>query len=478
MVWVWIIIAIIIIALIIWFLMRARSARSAAGQPSVGRHASGEDRSGPPPGMASTPPTRPDLDTEPRDSSAGSAMSAEAAPAGGADTNEFTRGTEHTTTNYGSAADPTPDSASAMPAGEPVEAGAADADGPSTAVPVVGQDRHGQDDVSALPADGSDEFDDVHDAVDTAHSPTAAPQDVTDAQPPLPTATDPQRVTAAVDGAPRRGGTDEEVAALNDDPAPRVGDAPTQSAAATARHDDLEFRGTEVQHPSEGSIAPDAAASGEARESVAEPAATPAEPVDAPVERDPMTERFGEGATSPRSDGAAPDGFTIKGNADSMLFHTPDSPRYDATTAAVWFTDEIAATSAGFAHWDREKRGQAPEEPAGGTSYTTGTSDTGVAVTGLTGTSQPATEPEVPAAEPVEPTDPDPMREQFGEGAASPRADGSAPSERHTIKGNADTMLFHTSDSPHYDRTEAEVWFADEESAKAAGFQHWDHRKR
>ncbi|AXK45801.1 50S ribosomal protein L4 [Brachybacterium saurashtrense] len=57
----------------------------------------------------------------------------------------------------------------------------------------------------------------------------------------------------------------------------------------------------------------------------------------------------------------------------------------------------------------------------------------------------------------------------FGEGSATPAADGSAPAG-FTIKGNQDSMKFHTPDSPWYGRTKAEVWFASEEAAKAAGF--------
>ena len=57
----------------------------------------------------------------------------------------------------------------------------------------------------------------------------------------------------------------------------------------------------------------------------------------------------------------------------------------------------------------------------------------------------------------------------FGEGSAAPAADGSAP-EGFTIKGNQGSMKFHTPDSPWYGRTKAEVWFASEEAAKAAGF--------
>jgi uncharacterized membrane protein ArfC len=38
-------------------------------------------------------------------------------------------------------------------------------------------------------------------------------------------------------------------------------------------------------------------------------------------------------------------------------------------------------------------------------------------------------------------------------------------------------MLYHTPDSPYYGRTKAEVWFQDEETAAAAGFERWDHKK-
>lgn len=44
-----------------------------------------------------------------------------------------------------------------------------------------------------------------------------------------------------------------------------------------------------------------------------------------------------------------PEGFPIKGNDDSKLYHTPDSPYYSRTVAEVWFADEAAAEAAGFA---------------------------------------------------------------------------------------------------------------------------------
>jgi large subunit ribosomal protein L22 len=47
--------------------------------------------------------------------------------------------------------------------------------------------------------------------------------------------------------------------------------------------------------------------------------------------------------------------------------------------------------------------------------------------------------------------------------------DGNGP-DTHPIKGNADSMLYHTPDSRYYAITKAEVWFDTEEHAEAAGF--------
>ncbi len=73
------------------------------------------------------------------------------------------------------------------------------------------------------------------------------------------------------------------------------------------------------------------------------------DPVAAGAEGDPTPEPpYGEGSHAALADGAQPDGFAIKGNADSMLYHTPDSPFYGRTTAEVWFASETAAEAAGF----------------------------------------------------------------------------------------------------------------------------------
>jgi large subunit ribosomal protein L17 len=43
-----------------------------------------------------------------------------------------------------------------------------------------------------------------------------------------------------------------------------------------------------------------------------------------------------------------PSGYDIKGNENSMKYHTPESPYYEQTNAEVWFNSEQAAESAGF----------------------------------------------------------------------------------------------------------------------------------
>ena len=50
-----------------------------------------------------------------------------------------------------------------------------------------------------------------------------------------------------------------------------------------------------------------------------------------------------------------------------------------------------------------------------------------------------------------------------------PDEDGNGP-DTHPIKGNADSMLYHTPDSRYYKVTKAEVWFDTVENAEAAGF--------
>ena len=66
---------------------------------------------------------------------------------------------------------------------------------------------------------------------------------------------------------------------------------------------------------------------------------------------------YGEGSHAPLEDPAeAPEGFEIKGNADSMLYHVPGSSHYDRTVAEVWFASPEAAEAAGFSLPESQKK--------------------------------------------------------------------------------------------------------------------------
>jgi len=77
------------------------------------------------------------------------------------------------------------------------------------------------------------------------------------------------------------------------------------------------------------------------------------EPVKAVAAAEPADEAtdgpYGPGSAAPLADGAAPDGFSVKGNANSMKFHTTESPWYEQTIAEVWFATAEDAERAGFA---------------------------------------------------------------------------------------------------------------------------------
>jgi large subunit ribosomal protein L17 len=84
---------------------------------------------------------------------------------------------------------------------------------------------------------------------------------------------------------------------------------------------------------------------GTAKKSSEAPAAEAAE--------EPTAVELPEGAVAGTEDGAAPEGYDVKGNANSGLYHVPGSQWYDATDAEFWFASAEDAEKAGF-------------EPAGG----------------------------------------------------------------------------------------------------------------
>ncbi len=70
--------------------------------------------------------------------------------------------------------------------------------------------------------------------------------------------------------------------------------------------------------------------------------------VDADTDEDEDEHPYGPDSHAPLADGSQPEGFPVKGNADSMLYHVPGSSFYARTVAEVWFTTAEAAEAAGF----------------------------------------------------------------------------------------------------------------------------------
>lgn len=94
-------------------------------------------------------------------------------------------------------------------------------------------------------------------------------------------------------------------------------------------------RGTQFARKAAPAAAPATAAA---------PAAAEEEVIEDPTAQGP----YGKGSAEPVADGSAPDGFPVKGNRDSMKYHTPDSPYYDRTEAEAWFASAQDAEAAGF----------------------------------------------------------------------------------------------------------------------------------
>jgi large subunit ribosomal protein L4 len=91
--------------------------------------------------------------------------------------------------------------------------------------------------------------------------------------------------------------------------------------------------------------APPAPAKQVAKKQAAPEPSAAAEPATSGTDEAP----YGPGSHGPLEDGSAPDGYEIKGNADSMLYHVPGSRFYNQTVAEVWFATEEDAEAAGFA---------------------------------------------------------------------------------------------------------------------------------
>ena len=62
-----------------------------------------------------------------------------------------------------------------------------------------------------------------------------------------------------------------------------------------------------------------------------------------------VAEALPAGSHAPLESGEAPEGFEVKGNADSMKYHVPGSRWYSSTKAEIWFDSAESAEAAGYA---------------------------------------------------------------------------------------------------------------------------------
>lgn len=91
-----------------------------------------------------------------------------------------------------------------------------------------------------------------------------------------------------------------------------------------------------------------AASSAALTEGAASHSAAPAGHPAAPAGHLAVEQPYGEGSAAPAPDGSGPEGFTVKGNASSMIYHDETSPSYEETVAEVWFLSAAHAEAAGF----------------------------------------------------------------------------------------------------------------------------------
>jgi large subunit ribosomal protein L17 len=113
-------------------------------------------------------------------------------------------------------------------------------------------------------------------------------------------------------------------------------ESPTAASVATTAGSQVVIGADEVDAAADtDEVADEAGAAADTDEEVEESASTDEAP-------------YGEGSHAALDDGAQPEGFPIKGEADAMIYHEPDSASYDSTDADVWFANEEAAEAAGF----------------------------------------------------------------------------------------------------------------------------------
>ena len=112
----------------------------------------------------------------------------------------------------------------------------------------------------------------------------------------------------------------------------------------------VEAIGVHATDPAEGKVDVEAADDGAAEDGAADDGAAEDDAADGAQRSDDSAFEQGEweGSVLPDDDGNGPATHPIKGNADSMLYHEPDSRYYAITKAEVWFDTAEHAEAAGF----------------------------------------------------------------------------------------------------------------------------------
>jgi large subunit ribosomal protein L4 len=120
------------------------------------------------------------------------------------------------------------------------------------------------------------------------------------------------------------------------------------ASAAAAPAAEKAAKVEKADKPAKAEKAEKAASLVDAADAAPAPKATKAAKVADAPEAPAVAAELPAGAAAPLEDGSAPEGFTVKGNADSGLYHEPDGRWYDATVAEFWFKTAADAEAAGF----------------------------------------------------------------------------------------------------------------------------------
>ncbi len=106
-----------------------------------------------------------------------------------------------------------------------------------------------------------------------------------------------------------------------------------------------------------------------AEDEVTETSADDAGEIPHPLEADlSLDEPYGDGSHKALDDESMPEGFPIKGNANSAKYHQPDGRWYEQTVAEVWFADTASAEAAGFIEAGTKAKSAASEDDAAPTT--------------------------------------------------------------------------------------------------------------